>query len=373
VQELERQMRAAKTDAERSRLRDEARARFFKPVVRVQGAEGVRLMGIEFTQPGISPEGKLLDATVVAVRDAQVGFTDCAVVGSPGNAILIADGSSVAVSNTLVAAAWNTGIRIERGTNSHLVVTDSDIRNCHYAGIVLGRGQSNVSIQRCRISGAAWHGIRYDDASPSIADNLIFANARSGIYASGKTAAQVGRNVFWKNEMNGMSCWFENRDRIENNTFAGNVREGLSVLGASEPVIERNIFWANPQGILQGSINSKSPKAQALGKLLLRECLFWTNGVNIASSAGQPPGDTNAPAQLPLTDFAGNLEVDPGFNNAAHGDFTLLPEGAATRAGIGAPTVLQLKRPWPLQVEEKAIIPDGDTRDSRQWKWLDGP
>ncbi len=373
VQELERQMRAAKTDAERSRLRDEARARFFKPVVRVQGAEGVRLMGIEFTQPGISPEGKLLDATVVAVRDAQVSFADCAVVGSPGNGILIADGSSVAVSNTLVAAAWNTGIRIERGTNSHLVVTDSDIRNCHYAGIVLGRGQSNVSIQRCRISGAAWHGIRYDDASPSIADNLIFANARSGIYASGKTAAQVGRNVFWKNEMNGMSCWFENRDRIVNNTFASNSREGLAVLGASEPVIERNIFWANPQGILQGSINSKSPKAQALGKLLLRECLFWTNGVNIASSAGQPPGDTNAPAQLPLTDFAGNLEVDPGFNNAAHGDFTLLPEGAATRAGIGAPTVLQLKRPWPLQVEEKAIIPDGDTRDSRQWKRLDGP
>ena len=35
---------------------------------------------------------------------------------------------------------------------------------------------------------------------------------------------------------------------------------------------------------------------------------------------------------------------------------------------IVAPIALHPDSPWPLQPEEKAIIPDGDTRDSRQWK-----
>ena len=368
LKEFERRSREASTDEERKRLWEEMQERYFRPVVRVRGAKGVWCAGIKFTQPGTAPEGKLLSATVVEVRAAEARFSDCAVVGSPGDGIVIGDGATVSVSNSLIAAVWNTGIRVERGTNCHLTVTDSDARNCHYAGIVIGRGQSDVTVQRCRISGAAWHGIRYDDASPTIADNLIFANARSGIYASGKTAAQVRGNVFWKNEMNGVSCWFENRDRIASNTFAANLREGLSVLGAAEPVIERNIFWQNPQGILRADIRNNSASAKAAGKLQLRENVFWTNGVHIAATAGQLPGDAMAPASLPLADFPGNQEIAPGFRDSAGGDFSLPAESDAAKAGVGAPTALRPSSPWPLQPEEKAIIPDGNTRDSRQWK-----
>ena len=51
----------------------------------------------------------------------------------------------------------------------------------------------------CR-SGTAWHGVRYDDASPTLTANHIFANARSGIYASGKTSAIIKDNLFTANE-----------------------------------------------------------------------------------------------------------------------------------------------------------------------------
>ena len=370
--ELERKMNEAKTDADRTRHREEAKEQFFKPVLRLQGAKGVRLAGIKFTLPGVAPEGRLLDITVVEARNTEATITDCAVVGSPGNGIVIADGAAVTMSNSLVAAAWNTGLRVERGTNGHVVVTDSDIRNCHYAGIVIGRGQSEVRVESCRISGAAWHGIRYDDASPTIADSLIFGNARSGIYASGKTAAHVRGNAFWKNEMNGMSCWFENQDRIENNTFAANLREGLSILGASKPAVSRNIFWQNLTGIQQSNISGKSATAQVSGKMQLRENAFWTNRINLASSVGQSPGDTNAPATLTLTDFAGNLETDPGFGNPGPGYFLVSSASSLAKAGIGASNPPSAASPWALQPEEMAIIPDADTRDSRQWKRPDG-
>jgi hypothetical protein len=168
--------------------------------------------------------------------------------------------------------------------------------------------------------------------------------------------------------MNGMSCWFENRDGITNNTFAANLREGLSVLGASSPGIERNIIWKHPQGIVQGNIGDSSPSANAAAPLRLQRNLFSANEVNLASALNLAPGDTNGPVSIPVETFPGNVEADPGFRDAAKGDFSLLPNGAAAALGNGAQSALQPISPWPLQPEEQAIIPEGETRDSRQWK-----
>ena len=70
----------------------------------------------------------------------------------------------------------------------------------------LGGDATRSELRRNRISGSAWHGIRYDGAKPLVEGNLIYGNARSGIYASGKTAAEVRGNLFWRNEHGGMSC-----------------------------------------------------------------------------------------------------------------------------------------------------------------------
>jgi hypothetical protein len=141
MQELDRQFRAASTDEERNRLRSEARDRFFKPVVQVRNAAKVSFEGIKFTLPGTPPEGTLQDSTVIGIGDAHARFDACAIVGSPGNGIVLSDGANVTLRNTLVAAAWNTGIRVERGTKAQLTVMDSDIRNCHYAGSSLVAGK----------------------------------------------------------------------------------------------------------------------------------------------------------------------------------------------------------------------------------------
>jgi len=246
------------------------------------------------------------------------------------------------------------------GRGAAAEISDSDIRNCHYAGVTIGRGATGV-IERCRISGAAWHGIRYDDVSPVIADNLIFANARSGIYASGSTAAQIRGNVFFGNEMCGVSCWYNNRDAIAGNTFVGNLREGLDVLGASAPSIRSNIFSGHRVAIHQGLIGSREPAAQTLGDPEVVGNLFWNNATNWLRKV-------EGSEVFGSTDGTAGLRADPKFRDAAALDFGLTQDSPARLAWMGAPQPPVWKSPWPLQAEEEAIVPTGPTRDSRQWK-----
>lgn len=364
LREAERRFREARTEDERRQIRDEFRAAYEAPVVQIRSGQPVVLSGVRFSLPGVPPEGKLLSTTVVQVQGGQVTLRDCAVVGSSGNGLTIGQGASVTVSNCLVAAAWNTGIQIERAASPGRVrIVDSDIRNCYYAGITTRA--ENLEIRRCRISGAAWHGIRYDGCSPTIEGNLIYGNARSGIYASGQTEAHVRGNVFWKNEMNGLSAWFNNRDLIYENTFAANLREGLAILGASEPAVRQNVFWSSPVAIGIGDVNDRSSSAKATGQLNLRDSIFWTNGANIVfggAAAAQDPTMTN---RFTLEAFSGCQELDPQFQDPARGDFRM-PSGSVLRAGASSP--LSLQSPWPLQAEEKAILPETDTRDSRAWR-----
>jgi hypothetical protein len=89
LQQLEHRSREAATEDERTRLRREAQERFFKPVVRITHGASVQFENLKFTQPGTPPDGTLLDATVVEVHDGTVDFRHCAIVGSPGNGLIL--------------------------------------------------------------------------------------------------------------------------------------------------------------------------------------------------------------------------------------------------------------------------------------------
>ena len=184
---------------------------------------------------------------------ADAHLADAALVGPA------TDGSTADVRHCLVAAVWGTGVAASgpRGGRRRGVVhlADCDVRNCYYAGVDLGPGTDRSTVQRCRISGAAWHGIRCDDASPTVAGNLIFGNARCGIYASGETAAAVRDNVFWRNEMDAVSCWFNNADTIDRNTVIDNRREGIAVLGDSRPTLSGKVIAGSPVGLELGQIS----------------------------------------------------------------------------------------------------------------------
>jgi len=81
--------------------------------------------------------------------------------------------------------------------------------------------------------------------------------------------------------------------------------------------------------------------------------------------------DTNGVWQaeaVELGDVTQSRIADPQFTDAAQFDFKLSSDSLPRRDGIGAADPISFASPWQIQPEELAIIPDGDTRDSRQWK-----
>jgi len=363
-------MQEAKTDEQRkeiaAKFEAEFKEKYGKPTLLVSDVQNVEIRDLKVTSPGRRLEGGTISVPIVEFSNAEASVSKCVVIGTIGDGIHIFNGSDVEIRNSLVAAVWSTGIVVgeKNGESSSLRLLDSELRNCHYAGIRIRGGNDSTRLERCRISGAAWHGIRYDDCSPTIIGNRIFGNARCGIYASGKTTATVRGNIFSTNEMVGMSCWFQNRDTIEGNTFAGNKRSGLEILGASKPIVKKNIFFSDPNGVQRANIGSNSAFAVSDGIVTLEKNLFWNNEHNAVRRLAK----TNTTEEITLEKQMGNVEMNPMFMGTSSNDFSLTADSPARRLGIGVAEPIEVDSPWPLQPEEAAIIPDGQTRDYRRWK-----
>ena len=250
--EFRKRITADLSDEERTKLIREWSEKFEHPALKVYNTGGVTIRKLRISDSSVSGTTESVEDFLVEFRGAKGVMEDCAVVGPFLNGIDLVGATDVEIRGTLVAALWREGIVVQGSGSmskaSRLHLVDSEVRNIYHYGIALERGCDESVIERCRISGSAWHGIRYDDASPTIRGNTIFGHARFGIYASGATHAQVQGNLFWKNEMAGLSCWLQNQDKIEGNTFVGNLREGLERARRRKAKRGAQSFCAESQG-----------------------------------------------------------------------------------------------------------------------------
>lgn len=360
IREAQKRIREAATEAEKKAIIDEYRKKHMpSPVLSIQQAGKVRLSGIKLTLGGSHAEGRIDQNAIIAVSDSQVDIGNCVVAGSPGNGINIGGRSKAKIHHCLVAGAWGSGISVvgnregqEGPPQVHIV--DCDVRNGYHRCITIeGKGE-DVVVENCRISGSAWHGIRYDHAAPTIRHNLIFDNDRFGIYASGSTAAIVEQNLFYGNHMSGISCWSGNSDIIRSNTFAGNKRSGLELLRGCTPEILRNIFYGNPQAIYREPV-----KDQGLSPAVIMNNYFWKNEWKVATTVAENPDGENGKEKYVKKEMAmdeSNETVDPGFTRPDRKDFVLLGDSPARKGCIGAAEPIAFKSPWPVQAEEKSVI-----------------
>ena len=375
-QALERQVRQAM--AARNPDRARALARTFedqlrRPAVRVEGARGVHLRGLRIAaQPLRSGDGSPRSPGVLLLlTNAQAEVKDCVVTGSPGDGVTVEDGSDVAIRNSLVAGHWGSGIRVGMARQTDqgpvqqrpckTVVVDCDVRNCYYVGVYINY-TADVTVERCRVSGAAWHGIRYGGGPQKIINSRLFQNARCGIYADGSpdVRATIRGNVFARNEGVGV-VFFSGAADITGNTFADNASAGVSVLGESKADVGKNVFVNNEAGVSIGRVGGQQPGPRPLGRAELRDNVFWWN-----KQPFQVMGE-GAPPAGGLDEAAGNVVREVKF--AGGDEAYALPLGSPERAaGVGAAEPLPEKSPFPLQPQEEAIIPNGATRDSQAWK-----
>lgn len=356
--DLDAQRKAASTPEEKEKASAAWIEKIVQPAIWVRGVKAVTVRKLRVQ--GQSARGREDGGTrsaLVYFQRAEATLSECAVTGPFGSGICVADESDVEIRGTLVAAIWMNGIVVTGASRdgsmaaSRLHLVESDVRNVYHYGVAIGPGCDSTVIERCRISGTAWHGIRYDHASPAIAGNAIFKNARFGIYANGRTHAKVSGNLIWRNEMEGMWCLPGSTDRIEGNTFVGNLRGGLAVSGGARPVVARNIFAKQPVAIAASAVKGK-PEA---GAPELDANLYHENPVI------RQIGTESKPAP------EGSMLADPKFKHPEENDFTLAEDSPARAANIGAADPLPVASPRPLLAEEKAIIPADDTREYIYW------
>ena len=161
-------VKEVKTNEQRQAIMEEFTAEFSQKhaTLLVTNTEGVIIRNLKISSPGQILDGRLLPVPVIKFKNARAEVVGCAVIGSVGEGIRVAGGSDVEVRNCLVAAVWSTGIVVtgDKDGIAKARIQDSDVRNCHYAGIVIRPGCDSVVVKGCRISGSAWHGIRYDGA-----------------------------------------------------------------------------------------------------------------------------------------------------------------------------------------------------------------
>jgi nitrous oxidase accessory protein NosD len=347
-------LEASSDPKERTRLAIALANRQGSPALLVKKAKGVVLRGIRFRGPSIAEAGgHVTTESLVTFDDAGGSIRECAVVGPYMNGITLQAGSDVSVERSLVAGLWGTGI--VAGPRSKLRLSESDVRNCYHRCVTIATDEATV--ERCRLSGSAWHGIRYDDCSPRILSNQIFGNARSGIYASGRTSAIVRGNVFWRNEMDAMSCWFDNADVVEGNTMIGNLREGIAVLGGARTNLVRNVFVDNPIGVACHKVASgdRPPAESPSGDPTLSENVFFRNPIDLQNGLAAKP--------LP----PGNRSADPEVGGVAD-HFAMSSSSPARRSKAGALEPVAFASPFPMQPGEAAMIPDSETRAASKWK-----
>ena len=337
--------------------------------ITVSDTKGVAFRGLKVTVSAtdrtvsteMAARGGVGGAAAVRINGAGVSISDTVVVGPCGFGVVVANGSLLDISDTLVAAVWGTGVAVEgargRAGPSTLHMRGCVVRNCYHRCVTLGPGCDSSVIERSLISGSAWHGIRYDDASPLIRQNVIFGNARCGIYESGTTAANVRRNLFMKNEMGGMWCWFANSDAIEANIFVENAREALAIVGQSTPRVENNWFQGGPLAVSYGKIKGQEDRPRSAEPIL--DGNIFAGIDDPLKIDGERRVLTSSNRHVPAVDVAWDLSQFGPLDTEAGAKVYTQEDGFQS---------LCMKSRWPEPLpEELAIIPEGETRDYRAW------
>jgi hypothetical protein len=218
---------------------------------------------------------------VFALRfhNARVFMSGCGVVGSIGHGLFLSGGSTLEMDHCLVSATNGIGIDIAGPKLVRAKIADTDVRNCAGIGLRIRNASDSVEVARCRFRDIGQQAIRYEDASPSIHENLFVDDLWGAILASGETAAMVEGNVFLRS---GVRLAARNEDTFERNTFVFGKRIGLAVSATAAPTVRQNLFSDCDPAIHWSYEPRARPESEnPLEAGRLRGNIFWNNKVNV--------------------------------------------------------------------------------------------
>ena len=326
----------------------------------------IRGMGFHWVGPK-SGNGAVIDQ-LVEITNAVVNLEDVAVLGSAQTGILAHGGAGLTMRRCLVAGNLGRGLMIStrNAPVRYARIIDSDIRHNYLSHITFAAGLKEGTVSGCRLYGTAFFGIRPYSTNLTITGNAIFDGARSAFYSVGSDVL-ITNNLLLNNAFGGGSSWQGNRSRFFNKTFANNGSCGIISISSGRPIIKRNIFYGHDNALQSSFSSGMDPKTAKSGDFeVAGKNLYYQNGTNWAYFSANPEdpkiGRVKILTPKPVVSY------DPGFVNPNGDDFRLRQDSRARREGFGAVGFTSLASPFPLQPEEKAIIPNGDSWDFSKWK-----
>jgi parallel beta-helix repeat protein len=168
------------------------------------------------------------------------------------NGIWVHSSSHNLISNNVV---YNTddGIRLLGNSNYNLIVNNTCFEN-RWVGIRIGQpaGHFNI-ISHNVVHNNIEEGIKIEGPDIStineLANNIIFANKRSGILVVSSLTTIIRENVVYNNYENGIQISSSNNSIISNNVISNNKNTGISIAIFSDTnLVNHNDIQGNDNG-----------------------------------------------------------------------------------------------------------------------------
>jgi parallel beta-helix repeat protein len=267
-------------------------------------------------------------------------FIDVTSSGSGGFGIMANGASDLVFQNVAVDGSQDGGLVLLNTSN--VLVDGCDISGTNAEGtsadheaMSLGSGGTNIEVRGCRVYDNGEEGIdvKYaDDAQAKIHDNVVYGNRGPNIYVDSSSNVDIFNNTVYSTgdeSKAGIMLAVENYSesrvvdnvKVYNNVLYGNANAGLTFWKESDGTIGNiqivnNTFYGNASGAVTSSTD-------IAGTNLLRNNIFGEGDVALDNF---------------VTDT--NLTGDPGFVDAAGGDFHLVDGSGAIDTGSAdsAPT-----------------------------------
>ncbi len=317
-----------------------------KPTVSITKSRGVVLKSLSISMQGKVREGAYEAFPMVLVKDAAVCMTDCVLAGSPVLGLQVSGTSQVECRNCLIAGIRGTGIVVDVPERSRVHIADSEVRHCGYSGITI-KGRGDTTIDNCRIGRMEFHGVRYDNASPTISGSVFFDMNRGGVYANGDTHATIRDNLFLGCAL---STWGRNRDLIELNTFAyrsprKNAAWGgdaaIVINGDSLPTICANVISQYEHGLIL--------PAKGNSGFVLKDNIFDTRDKPIVRWSDAKPSKLE---EVPLPER--NRQASVRFVAPDKGDYSVVKDQSGSNTGARRFATVESR--WPETPEERELL-----------------
>jgi parallel beta-helix repeat protein len=247
------------------------------------------------------------------VRDAVVCDLHIDGAGKDGCCAVYINATSASFNRCVISGAGHCGI--QAGNRSRLTLRASTARANSQAGVLI-HGDSEGLLEGNTLAENGVHGIAVQERGRLTArDNTARGNRGPGVLIRADGEGLLEGNTLADNGLHGIEVRERGHLNLTGNTVIHNAHLGVLVYGEGRAKLRHNIVALNTMAGVRSIGNSGDPPAAEM--VLTRNCV-WDNHPNYTGEL------------VTSTD----LQADPCFVDAEHGDYHLRPDSPCIGAGI---------------------------------------